>query len=311
MPTRNEYLKSRQQRQDCPPEILYKYVDIDTAEKLLSNQTLCFKSPELYNDPYDSQWDITWELSTSEARQILTRTVYEAILNESSWPEDASLYARQKAQEWRNELQSNPEIDIHRFALSKIDSIMSKHSGIQKLKTYLGDIPSRMRVFCLSESDSVMLMWSHYAGQHTGVVLGFHVERLENRFRHLFRRVNYEKQYPRVFDLTKFFQMAIYGFHVDNFFRASGELLVSTKFEDWQYEREWRMGWIEDEAGKKLNIELFPSEALVEIVGGFKVNSFKFDQMIGLANKVNPNITTHIMECHESDFALVKKLSAT
>ena len=39
-----------------------------------------------------------------------------------------------------------------------------------------------MRVFCLSELDDSVLMWSHYADQHQGVVLGFDTEAMEQGF---------------------------------------------------------------------------------------------------------------------------------
>src|SRR5687767_1129827 len=34
-------------------EVLYKYVTFDDAQKIISNQTLNFSSPDRFNDPFD------------------------------------------------------------------------------------------------------------------------------------------------------------------------------------------------------------------------------------------------------------------
>ena len=82
-------------------------------------------------------------------------------------------------------------------------------------------------VICFSKDWSNPVLWSHYADKHRGIALGFEVT---DRFA---IPVTYEKALSKV--------------EIDQLMTAAdpsedfGRMLLATKFDDWRYEREFRV----------------------------------------------------------------------
>jgi hypothetical protein len=109
----------------------------------------------------------------------------------------------------------------------------------------------------LSETWQSPLMWAHYGDNHTGVCLGFDVP-LGRAL-----KVSYEPERLRLlFDATK-----LETAHDTDLIRT----LVTTKFTDWSYEREWRilerLGSPDEETGFHF-LEFSPDFELREIILG-------------------------------------------
>ena len=96
-------------------------------------------------------------------------------------------------------------------------------------------------LLCFSRNWKNPVQWSHYADRHRGVCLGFDVPDTQ------IKEVTYRKS-PLRFDLKRFRSD-------ENYAQNFSDSLVSTKFEDWQYEEEWRLyirlePMTEDEEGR-------------------------------------------------------------
>ncbi len=81
-------------------------------------------------------------------------------------------------------------------------------------------------VCCLSEICDDILMWSHYAAQHTGVCIGIRPDRIAGK---LFRPVEYSDVVP-LLDAWEYI-------------RGDGDKFLKlglTKASHWSYEKEWR-----------------------------------------------------------------------
>ena len=109
-------------------------------------------------------------------------------------------------------------------------------------------------ILCLSETEKDILMWSHYANSHKGIVIGIDSKNLWQNMTSskpggLLEPVQYKKDYPTV----KFFkdQKDV----VDKWF--------FTKYEDWKYEKEWR-------AVHKPGLIQFPKEIIKSVYFGAK-----------------------------------------
>ena len=100
---------------------------------------------------------------------------------------------------------------------------------------------SKMGAFCLSERIDNVLMWSHYANNHTGVAIKFEpLVNLKGGLMPLFK-VRYQDARPKI-----------------SYF-ASDEAIdfadaLTTKATFWEYEREWRK-IVPDGAGKFVQID--------------------------------------------------------
>lgn len=110
-------------------------------------------------------------------------------------------------------------------------------------------------LYCLTERNDSILMWSHYAAQHTGYCLEFEATDYTPVFGTA-QRVTYDDKYP-----------------VINLYGAPNEdkvlLTFLTKFTDWSYEREWRI--IDHDAGP--GSREYPSELLKSVTFGLRMSA--------------------------------------
>ncbi len=124
--------------------LIYKYVNFETATKIVSNSNLQYSSFLNFNDPFDLTPDlISTDLTIAEATTILTNQMA------GDKEEIAAL------------------IDFN----SKRNDFFSTitHQAIRELMSDIG-------ITCFSKSFHKTLMWSHYADKHNGICLGFSFE---------------------------------------------------------------------------------------------------------------------------------------
>lgn len=87
-------------------------------------------------------------------------------------------------------------------------------------------LQSMVFVACFSERNNSMLMWSHYAEQHTGLCVGYRLYDLIEKY-NIFP-VIYSNQMPQISDIRNAEEGTLYQ-------------SILTKCEDWSYEQEWRI----------------------------------------------------------------------
>jgi hypothetical protein len=125
--------------------VIYKYVSLETAEKIVSSNSLLFSPPTHFNDPFDL------------ANSLIDTTFNDEMLK--SWIDSAS---------------------VGRFDENKKSAIYEKAiKDPQKVITILNDTLNKYKneagITCFSKSYKKTLMWSHYADKHAGVCLGFNI----------------------------------------------------------------------------------------------------------------------------------------
>ncbi len=123
------------------------------------------------------------------------------------------------------------------------------------------DFLPRLRVFSVSEEKDNLLMWAHYAKDHTGVVFEFRVLAEQDNPLCVAKPIRYCATPPPLFSETK---------EINTHLSLLGEVDENTLMVDyayiksdiWAYEKEWRVWTLMDEAGDKLHSEypLYPNE---------------------------------------------------
>jgi|GEM_PF-385534 len=98
-----------------------------------------------------------------------------------------------------------------------------QRAALNKIRKELGKMNG---IICLSETWKQPLMWGHYAEAHKGVCLGFRV-----RAGH-YEKIKYYKERPSLQSFGKS--------KVEDLSEADREEISIRKFEQWEYEREWR-----------------------------------------------------------------------
>lgn len=96
----------------------------------------------------------------------------------------------------------------------------------------------RSKILCLSEVPTSILMWSHYAQNHSGIVLRFTDATFNNPLKRA-KPMQYVKHMPSLFDDDSFSDfLAGYGSMEP---RRIMDDLIWSKSNQWAYEREWRV----------------------------------------------------------------------
>ncbi|PWX18316.1 hypothetical protein CYK65_11810 [Clostridium perfringens] len=98
---------------------------------------------------------------------------------------------------------------------------------IDKIKIHMENLINQIAIVCLSEEKDNILMWSHYAKNHQGICIEYDYNDISN----------YTEVYPVVYmeeniDLSEsIINIDPYGIHKK----------IMIKFALWEYEKEWRI----------------------------------------------------------------------
>ena len=262
----------------------FKYVTTGTAKKILEYGKLRWSAPRYFNDPFDIQFDMHVEYDEAELIRNVVNELWLA-------------YSRKKAFEPKNRLGyfvremsiSTPGLKEGDFKVrvrqSVAGSLAAQRAALPKLQAWSREQLETALVLCLTETPSNILMWSHYADCHKGLVLQFAT--LEASSWAAARPVTYQQKMPLLFDHDQLlnFLTGCIEIDKDRFFRES----VFTKSVDWRYEKEWRVVW---HGKKKIDFEdtKFNPEELTGIYLGCRTEEKDAQDLIALAKVLNPKV---------------------
>lgn len=190
------------------PPILFKYRDWTNKfhRKLITHQEVYFPKPSEFNDPFDGNIPIRWDLMTYE--ECFEKNF--ELLNIMHRDKDQNLVREYAKKVTDNKTLWHPE--------------KLKKESLDKLKKW----DSIIGLYSLSKVEDNILMWSHYSLNHTGFVVGFKTESLINDYEFDYLEpIKYQEEYPTILgtdDSTNQFYKKF--FH---------------KSEFWNYEKEWRL----------------------------------------------------------------------
>lgn len=196
-----------------PPNALFKYFAPERFEDVLVKNMLRFTPPSVLNDPFDVYPFVTMG-GNEGIRALIEQGRHEM--------RDSLNRAGQDA----NRLAGSEHLERDRVSFL----VRAAQRKLLAMQESLRDTISKDRgLLCLSEMPDSILMWSHYAKNHSGFVVGFdtdagffHIH--EEGF--LFIRVVYSDVRPG------FSRNADLDPEAEPFF---------VKSSDWKYEKEWRV----------------------------------------------------------------------
>jgi hypothetical protein len=249
------------------PHFLYKYSsNIEHIKCLLLDSDFYLSSCISFNDPFDTTAQIILDDDVLNLRKR-----FDEILKNKS----PTLNYKKRQQEVTNmviKYKADPE------SVLRIFNKNTQNNG----------------VFCLTEDPRNILMWSHYANKHEGVVLQFDISKDPESLLYALK-MHYSKEYP-IFNLKHSF---------DTYF----ESIILRKAIDWEYEKEWRILRV----GGANTYQQFKPQALVGLIFGCRVKEdFKRKIMSILEERKNinhPDIKIYTSIMHKSEYAVqIKKL---
>ncbi len=234
--------------------ILYKYLPSKIGIKVLTNSSIRFTQPAALNDPFESLW-IFDEDSLNETLKA-TESMYKV--------------------EFGRPMSDNERLELPFLVEREVLNLPKEFSKV-------------IGLLSLSKENNVSLMWSHYANEHKGLVIGFDSE--------LFQA---ESQYTELTEVEYSKVRPIYSSSKDE--KAGWkqlEKLLFTKSINWQYEKEFRsiVRLEYSEAPFKLpnseylcHLFKFPSESIKEVIFGWHTPSNKREEIQKLVTKNLPEV---------------------
>ncbi len=195
------------------PKVLYKYTTFETGLKILETQTIRFSNPTTFNDPYDCNIPIKLKDSVD-----LDSDFFITLNNQIREYTNSDTLIKDKL---------DKELEILKNSKEKLK--INADIFLNKILTHFKE---DMRVLSLSSTNSNLLMWGHYAKNHTGIAIGFDTS--YKFFRNVIK-IKYKKEQPRlgkslINDLTLESPKAL----------EELRLFFHTKSFDWRYEQEYR-----------------------------------------------------------------------
>ncbi len=275
-------------------ETFFKYHCIKTAKIILNDGTRRWASPSEFNDPFDN--DVPIYLSGDI--KLLAQNQLERFLAylSSEYPiigcNENPILAKY---EW---MRQNFKGDISKEIKHKLlkDHIEQIPEMRRKFNNDLDNIrrkPDDTALFCVSEINDNILMWSHYADNHTGVVIEFKC--VDESPLTLAKPINYSKNFPVLEEVP-----------------IGGDLLTKkyldmrwyTKSMCWAYEKEWRIASTHRDKSKTIEDLPFNKKELKAIYLGCKMSLENKKDIVELVKLKYPSMHVYEASKHSKKFAL-------
>lgn len=248
-----------------PIEALYKYGTLgEYSESLFASPNIWFSSPAALNDPFECRPWFTFDGSERQFLEVFGRIVHKHFPKyrpEEVAAEAGRLYAQ------------------------------GKHKDPKFLDPFREDVvrmlSDRIGLCCLSKSNTNILMWSHYARDHTGFCLDFDASDHTPFFGEA-----QEVQYATDFPVVDFFNTP-HDVQVD--------LIFLTKFVGWQYEEECRI--IDHQSGPGLHS--YPVELLKSVTFGLRMPEDDKQKIRGWLAKRGTKVKLFQASIHHKEFKIV------
>jgi len=216
------------------PPVLYKYGKFDEhTEKIFTHNDIYFSSPNVFNDPFDSKPLLTSDGTMTERKHYLLEQYQKKYPNRS-----------------KEAISIDVDMEIITKGRDRIVLEEAQKKAIELLRKKLG-------ICCFTEIRDSILMWAHYAKQHTGFCLEFDAN--NDFFRPSTRAIKVE--YDR-------FRPELNVLRLDSYPEGQLAKALLIKADDWEYEKEWRI--VDDEKGE--GTQSFPEDALIGVILGCRIS---------------------------------------
>ncbi|MBF0594596.1 MAG: DUF2971 domain-containing protein [Candidatus Omnitrophica bacterium] len=265
----------------------YKYVSANTAKQVLRTLKVRCSSPSVYNDPFDSQISIAHDLNGGGAEELIRRLT-------------GHICSYMKPL-----IQGGDVEGAHNIVLTEImkdeafvaDRLKAFESFYRDINEKILEFAREDRVFCVSEINDNLLMWSHYANDHKGVVIKLRCVPEKNSALCAAKPVKYSSVMP-VLRLEDLFLPE------ETLIRKILNDFLLTKSIDWQYEQEWRVILSSQEAGKEYDLRgIFPEE-LAAIYFGCRVSNQDKSEILEVIRSAYKDVKVFQMEKDSKEFRL-------
>jgi hypothetical protein len=281
----------------------FKYYTADSATLTLKNTSRKWSTPALFNDPFDNQFDLYLEEPSNDLIEKQINQFHEIITSPKPLKADQFGGGMTPWVEYLRQAHlRNPDFKYteDQMAYRREGVIEGMRRAIHitpETNAEIRRIMADTTIFCLSETPDNLLMWSHYAQNHTGAVIKFlSLPEVDSPII-LAQPVRYTTQIPRrtfanLMDLDKARKEVI-------------DIITLTKSEVWAYEKEWRIItglWNKTQSYEVLQ---FAPEEVGAVYLGCKIAKNNKEEIIEVTSHKYSKAKIFQAEKHDREFALI------
>jgi len=217
----------------------FKYMSAGTARIVLTNRTLRWSSPLLFNDPFDVPRELLFGVTTAEITKALMCRVAALIESPPEDTSDMSPKVRLIVETVKRGI--TPELKAK--LLAGLEESASTHkptgSSLEDLRELWRSWVPDLRILCLAESPAHVAMWFHYAEQYKGAVIELRcIDELDSAWL-VAQPVVYPETKPEVYTAEGWAELLTMRNEIA--VRRILQVSTHTKSPDWSYEKEWRI----------------------------------------------------------------------
>jgi hypothetical protein len=280
---------------------MYKYCG-DWGVDVVRFLQLKVTPPDQFNDLFEFMPAPTGCFNQSDLSAMIAD---EKVMHEDFATLKAQGAPLQDFESYRRYLQQ--QIQSEKF----IDKLKEEFETIEspdRCKNLCKEVSGSLGLVCFTTKRDNLLMWSHYANGHKGLVIGFDSDHAFFNQRCRLRPV----EYPEGEDDRRF----VWDFSLnpgDDGYQSMAETFIVTKSRRWHYEDEWRMLLDLETLERRLicggvlgHFINFPVDAITEIILGYRC-PFDTEQAVREAMKLHglaPGDKLLRAEPHATEFKL-------
>lgn len=218
----------------------FKYASFKTAIRIIQGHSFQWSSPVKFNDPFDHQAGFVLDIDEAEFASLLTASIERIIFTDINLGEGPSPVFTNLLLMLRTMRDRLPRQDIlteiYQTSLTVAQNIKD---GVDTFNSAVHSHLCHSRVFCVSEQHDNIVMWSHYADEHRGVVFKLRcIDAIDNRLLAA-RQVTYTDSFLS-FPSANQYARHLTGEQPIDMVALSWNAAF-TKHLDWSYEKEWRV----------------------------------------------------------------------
>jgi hypothetical protein len=225
------------------PAHFFKYCTADTAKKVLATQKVRWNSPLNFHDPFDCYFSPEPKFDVLK----MARKKRERLLDLVSQDKEPDFDPQNPYVKYLLTLRQHAKSMSREQAREKLGTILDE-LGIdnrlddlsvlwrEKWKKMMADF----RLFCVCETNDNLLLWTHYAINHTGAVFQFECIAESGVPLLAAKQVVYSDEPPGMATEQEWLDSAL-GLRPLNTGEEVNRRLVTTKVRSLEHEKEWRV----------------------------------------------------------------------
>jgi hypothetical protein len=258
---------------------LYKYRDISLfTEKIFTDGEIYFRNPNDFNDPFECQLPVAFSFDEQSRKKYIRNNILESLRDPSRFEFVKDLF--------HSVLHINPSLkeSEQRLLDETVNYVYKLQSNSDHENNLKNVFFENTGIYCLSKKNDSILMWSHYANNHTGICIEFDEEKL--------------LEMGEIYDVN----------YVEDFNPQSNVLdHIVMKSKEWSYESEKRLvkfDWIKETQSKNFGKFTLPLNSITGLIFGCKIDTEVFKKYCQLVLAKNSNIKIYKTERVQGKFKL-------